>query len=115
MGLGAEVEDEGRIGRRRQCLDRAVDGEPIGEVSPVHGYVLAEMADVVQSAARRGAHEDVHARSEPHERLRQVRAHEAVGTSDEHRAASVGIADVLVERGEVVGAQRLVAPGHDWR
>ena len=115
MGLGAEVEDEGRIGRSRQCLDRAVDGEPIGEVSPVDGYVLAEMADVVQSAARRGAHEDVHARSEADERLRHVRAHETVRTRHEHRSSGVGVADVLLERGEVVGAQRLVARGHDWR
>ena len=61
MCLGSKVEDEGRIGRGRQCLDRTVDGEAIRKVSPVEGHVLAEMADVVQSAARRSAHEDVNA------------------------------------------------------
>ena len=63
---------------------------------------VAEVADVVQRAARRRADEGVDVRAELDERVREVRAHEAVGAGDEDRAALVDVPELaaeVVERG----------------
>jgi hypothetical protein len=100
--LRAEVEDV-RLVRRRvaQLLDEVVDRRPVGQVGELHLQPVAQVRDVVQRAARRCADECGHVRAEVHERVRQVRSHEAVGARDEHGTAAVDVAELppeLVDR-----------------
>ena len=67
----------------------------------MHLEAVAQVADVVQRAARGGAHERVDVRAELDERVGQVRAHEAVRAGDEHRPAAVDVAELALERVEV--------------
>ena len=67
----------------------------------MHLEPVPQVRDVVQSAARVRAHERVHRCSELDEGVREVRAHEAVGSGDEHGAALVDVAELaakVVER-----------------
>ena len=63
----------------------------------MHLEPVAQVADVVERSARGGAHERMHVGSELDERVRQVRAHEAVGARHEHRAAAEDVAELLAE------------------
>ena len=95
MCLGAEVEDVRAVARRRlQLADEVVDRRAVGEIGEVHLQAVAEVPDVVQRAARGRAYEGVHGRVELDERVREVRAHEAVGARHEHGAARVCIPEV---------------------
>ena len=96
--LRAEVEDVRAVRRRvAQLLDEVVDGRLVREVGEVHLQPAAEVRDVVQRAARGGAHERVDVRAELHERVREVRAHEAVRAGDERRAAGVDVAELRAQ------------------
>ena len=101
--LGAEVEDVRPIGRGvLQLANEVVDRRAVGEVREVDLEPVAQVADVVQRAARGRADERVHRRAELDERVRQVRAHEAVGARDENGAAVVDVPELaaeVVERG----------------
>ena len=92
--LRAEVEDVRLVGRLAQLADEEVDRRLVGEVGEVHLELLAQVPDVVERAARGRAHERVDVRAELDERLGQVRAHEAVGAGDEHRASVVELGEV---------------------
>ena len=74
-----------------------VDRGAVREIGEVHLQAVAEVPDVVQRAARGRAHEGVHGRSELDERVREVRAHEAVGARHEHGAARVCIPEVATQ------------------
>ena len=108
VSLRAEVEDVGAIGCGREIPDEIVDRRPVGQVGELDGETVAQMADIVERAARRRANERVHAGVEVDERLGQMRAHEAVGTGDEHRPPAVDVAELLPELGEgCVGPDRI--------
>src|SRR5205085_11219725 len=93
--LGAEVEDVRAVARRvAELADEVVDGGAVGEVGEVNLHAVAQVPDVVQGAARSGAHEGVDAGVEVNERLGQVRAHEAVGAGDEDGAAAEDVTEV---------------------
>ena len=79
-----------------------VDRRAVGEVREVDLEAAAQVADVVQRAARGRADECVHGRAELDERVREVRAHEAVGARDEDGAPVVDVPELaaeVVERG----------------
>ncbi len=96
--LRAQVEDVRLVGRLAQLPDEVVDRGAVGQVGEVHLQLLAQVPDVVQRPARRGAHERVHVRAQLDERVGQVRAHEAVRAGDEHRPASVDVPELLPQR-----------------
>ena len=73
----------------------------VAEVRPVHLEVAPQMRDVVERAAGRRPHERVDVRAQRHQRVGQVRAHEAVGTGDERRAAAVDVREVATQLVEV--------------
>ena len=98
--LGAEVEDVGPVGRLLQLADEVVDRGAVGEVGELDVDPRAEVPDVVQRAARRGADEGDDVRAELDERVREVRAHEAVGAGDEHRATFVDVAELAPQVGD---------------
>ena len=101
--LGAEVEDVRLVGDRvAQLLDEVVDRRLVGQVGELHLQPVAEVRDVVERAARRGADEGVHVGADLDERVGEVRAHEPVRAGDEHRAAGVGVAELATQVGEVV-------------
>ena len=101
--LGAEVEDVRAIGSGvLQLADEVVHRRAVGEVCEVDLEPAAEVPDVVQRAARGRADECVDARAELDERVREVRAHEAVGARDEDGAPVVDVPELaaeVVERG----------------
>ena len=68
----------------------------------MHLQLPPEVPDVVQRAAGGRAHEGVDVGAEVHERLGQVRAHEAVRAGDEDGPVGVGLAEVVLERDELV-------------
>ena len=98
--LGAEMEDVGPVGRLLQLPHEIVDRRAVGEVGELHDHPLAQVADVVQRAARRGADEGHDVGAQLDERLREVRAHEAVGAGDEHRAPFVDVAELAPQVGD---------------
>ncbi len=100
VGLGAEVEDVRPVGRLLQLADEVVDRGAVGEVGELDVDPRAQVADVVQRAARRGTDEGEDVRAELDERLREVRAHEAVGARDEHRATLVDVAELAPQVGD---------------
>ncbi len=104
--LRAEVEDVGTVVQLAQLSDQVVDGRLVGEIGEVDDQLPVEVADVVQRAARGRAHEGVNVRVEGDERLRQVRAHEAVRSRDQAGSSCEEVAVVAAQRG-----QRLIRPG----
>ena len=109
--LRAEMEDV-RLVRDRvaQLLDQVVDRRLVGQVGELHLQPVAQVRDVVQRATRGRTHERVHVGADLDERIRQVRAHEAVGTRDEHGAAAVDVAELATKVGEgVLGPDRVGA------
>ena len=98
VSLRAEVEDVRPVVRRvPQLTHEVVDRRAVGEVCEVDLQAAAEVADVVQRAARRCADERVDGRAELDERVGEVRAHEAVGARDEGRATFVDVPEVAAE------------------
>ena len=87
----------GRSGACLQLAHEVVDRRAVREVGEVHLEPVPEMPDVVQRTARGRAHERVHRRAELDEGVREVRAHEAVGSGDEHGAALVDVAELAAE------------------
>ena len=68
----------------------------------MHLQAVPEVPDVVERAARGRAHEGVDGRAELDERVREMRAHEAVGAGHEDGATLVSVPEVaaeVVERG----------------
>ena len=106
--LGAEVEDVGPVGRGvLQLADEVVDRGAVGEIGEVHLQAVAEMPDVVQRSARGRPHEGVHGRAELDERVREVRAHEAVGARHEDGAARVCVPEVAQSSSSAAPVQRV--------
>ncbi len=105
VGLGAQVEDVRLVGRLLQLTHQVVDRGLVGEVGEVHLEPAAQVPDVVQRAARGGAHERVDVGADRDERLGQVRAHEAVGAGDQHGASAEDRPELVAQLGE-----RLVGP-----
>ncbi len=94
--LRAEVEDERAVGGGvAQLAHEVVDRRPVGEVGEVDLQPVAEVPDVVQRAARGGPDERVDVGPELDQRVRQMRAHEAVGAGHERGSP-------VVEAGELV-------------
>ena len=104
--LRAQVEDIRPVLGLEQVLDQIVDRRLVGEIGEVDADAVAEMADVVERAARRGAHERVDVSVELDERFRQMVAHEAVGARDEAGPAAEHVAEVVPQ-----GIERFVRPG----
>ena len=98
--LGAEVEDVRLVRGVLQLADEVVDRRAVGEVGELDDHPLSQVADVVERAARRGADEGDDVRAELDERFREVRAHEAVGAGDEHRAPFVHVAELAPQVGD---------------
>ena len=101
MRLRAEVEDVRAIRRVAELAHEVVDRGAVGEIGEVHLELAAEVPDVVERAARGRAHERVDVGAERDERLGEVRAHEAVRSRHEHRAAPVDVAEVGAQPVEV--------------
>ena len=98
MRLRAEVEEVRPVGRGvPQLAHEVVDRRPVREVGEVDLEPVAQVPDVVEGAARGRADERVHGRSELDERVRQVRAHEAVGACDENRSSLVDVSELGAE------------------
>src|SRR5205823_5204139 len=110
VGLRAEVEHIRAVGGCvAELADEVVDGGAVGEVGEVNLHAVAQVPDVVQGAARGGAHEGVDAGVEVNERLGQVRAHEAVGAGDEDGPAAEDVNELAAQGGQrVVGPRRVV-------
>ena len=72
VGLGAEVEDIRLVRRLLQLADEVVDRSAVGEIGELDVDSRAEVPDVVQRAARRGADEGDDIRAQLDERLRQM-------------------------------------------
>ncbi len=100
VSLGAEVEDVRLVRGLLQLADEVVDRRAVGEVGELDDHPLAQVADVVERAARRRADEGDDVRAELDERFREVRAHEAVGAGDEHRAPFVYVAELAPQVGD---------------
>ena len=97
VGLRAQVEDERAIVLLGQVADQVVDRGAVGQVGEVDLQRVAQVADVVQRAARGRAHERVDVGAERDERFGQMRAHEAVRAGDEHRPAAVHGLELIPE------------------
>src|SRR6185312_8322592 len=69
----------------------------VGEVGEVHLQPPAQLADVVERAARGRADECVHGGAELHEGLGQVGSHEAVGAGHEDRSIAVEVSELAAE------------------
>ena len=80
-----------------QLAHEVVDRRLVRQVGEVHLQPAAEVADVVERAARRGAHERMHVGSDLDERVGQMRPHEAVGARHQHGAAAERVAELLAE------------------
>ena len=74
-------------------MSRSTDA--VGEVGEMHLDFAAQVADVVERAARGCAYERVHARPEQDERLGQMRAHESVRAGDQDSASAVHRLELL--------------------
>ena len=104
--LRAEVKEVRPVRRREEVVaDEVVDRGLVGQVREDDANVAAQVADVVQRAARGGAHERDHVRADVVERVGQVRAHEPVGTGDDDGAAAVDAGELRAQR-----VERAVAP-----
>jgi hypothetical protein len=104
--LGAEVENVRPVVGLEQVLDEVVDGRLVGEIGEVDAHPVAKVADVVERAARGGAHEGVDVGVELGQGLGQVRAHEAVGARDHARPAAEGSGEITPQL-----VERVVRPG----
>jgi hypothetical protein len=76
---------------------QVVDRRPVGQVREVHLQPVAEMPDVVERAARVGPDERVDGRAELDQGVREMRAHEAVGSGDENGAALVDVSELTAK------------------
>ena len=70
--LGPEMEDVRPVGRLLQLAHEVVDRSAVGEVGELDHHPLAQVADVVQRAARRRADESDDVRAQLDECLREV-------------------------------------------
>ncbi len=116
MRLGAQVEHVRLVRRLREVSHQVVDRRLVGQVGEHDAQPAAQMGDVVQRPGGGGAHEGDHVRVEMDERLGQVRAHETVGSGDEHGSAGVGISELAAQSVELsCGPGRCIVAEHGWR
>jgi hypothetical protein len=101
VGLRAEVEHVRPVGRVLELADEVVDRGAVGQVGEVNLEAVAEVADVVERAARVGADEGVDRRAQLDQGVCEMRTHEPVRPGDENGASLVDVAELtpdVVER-----------------
>ena len=107
VSLRAEVEDVRLVRRLAKLAHEVVDRRLVRQVGEVHLQPVAQVRDVVQRAARRCADEGVHMSAELDERVREMRAHEAVRAGHEHGPVLVVLGELPAElRERFVGPHR---------